>query len=476
MPRIPVDIANGFYESFSPQLADLICNNLRPYVAESPAYSRNSLRSTDGIRSFVDTTFKTSRGAIEVGDVAYFIQDDRFISVDSTGTITDYSTSSGVFVAGSGRVSVANSQTIIWIVVPNGNSYYFTIATGVLTLNLDPGFLGPATSVSFFRSFFFFTTDKIVFNSNLDGITFTPTDFGTAEVDPDIIQTSIVSNGQLYVPGTRTIQVYQVVGGSGFPASTIPEATVERGLAARFAITKADNTFFFMGGGDQQEVAIWRFQGANPIKVSTPAIDHFMQGLDDDEIKAAFALSYQTEGEEFVIFSFANRTFVYQVEASRRMGRHIWHERSTEGTRWRVNTLIRANNQLYVGDERTEKIGIIDPSIFTEYGDVVNREFSTQPFNFDGAPAFAGSYEMVMATGVGNDESPKPVVNHSFSDDGVNFIPTINRSMGEKGDFGHRVAWRRMSRLPRDRVMKFQTHEPVETSFYRLEAEVSAGA
>ena len=136
--------------------------------------------------------------------------------------------------------------------------------------------------------------------------------------------------------------------------------------------------------------------------------------------------------------------------------------------------MVRAYNRIYVGDERTGKIGIVDPSVFTEYGDTVKREFSTQPFNFDGAPAFANSYEMVMATGVGNAASTNPVVNHEFSDNGINFKPMLPRQMGEQGDFDHRVMWRRMGGIPQRRVLRFSTHEPVETTFFVLEVEISA--
>ena len=471
MPRIPVDIANGFYESFSPQYAGLICNNLRPFTTESPSYSQTALLQTDGIDSFISTTYKIARGAIEVFDVSYYVQGNQFISVSALGVVSSYGS-----ISGTGRVSIANSQTYIWIVVPGGDSYHFNIGTATLTLNSDVNFLGPAYSVQFKDSFFFFTTDTIIFNSDLDGITFTPTDYGTAEVDPDTIMTGLELNGQYYALGTRTIQPYQTTGGAGFPLSPIVSATVSRGLSGRFAVTKADNTFFFMGGGDQQAVAIWRFVGNDAVKISTSAIDRYIQALDDDVIQACFAFSYQLDGEEYVIFTFAGRTFVYLVEASKKIGRHIWSERSSSGTRWRVNTIVRAHNKIYVGDERTDKIGILNSETSTEYGDTVFREFTTQPFNFDGAPAFVGSYELVMTAGVGNSSSTNPVVSHSYSSDGINFTPIFTREIGEAGNFSHRVLWRRMGRIERQRVLKFSVNEPCPIAFYRLEAEVAGGS
>ena len=107
-----MDIANGFYESFSRQYADLVCNNLRPYVSESPAYSPTLLRSTDGVREEVDSGFKTSRGAIEAGGIPYFVQKNEFLSLDKAGNVTTYGT-----ISGGGRVVMAASQTKIWLAI-----------------------------------------------------------------------------------------------------------------------------------------------------------------------------------------------------------------------------------------------------------------------------------------------------------------------------------------------------------------------
>lgn len=472
MARVPVDISNGFYESFSTQLANLVCKNLRPFVPDNEAYSQTALRSTDGISSFIDTTYKISRGGIEILDRAFFVQANQLIELNADGTKTDRGT-----ISGTDRVSMAASQTYVWIVVPDGDTYYFELATNTLTLNTDVNFLGTnATKTVVFKdSFFVFNTDTIVFNADLDGISFSPLDYGTAEVNPDTIKALVVNSGQMYAGGTKSIQVYQTRGGNGFPFSTIPSATIEKGFASTFGVVKAGNTFFFVGGGENEAVAIYRFLGNGAEKISTSAIDHYIQSLSDADIQACFAFSYQADGEEYVVFTFGSRTFIYQIKTSQKKGRHIWHERTSSGTRWRVNTLVKAHNRLYVGDNRTDKIGYINPRVFTEYGDTVPRLFTTQPFNFDGAPAFVGSYEMAMATGVGNDATAQPVVSHRFSSNGINFGSYFTRKMGGKGEFNTRVMWRRMGKIEKQRVLEFSTNEPCETTFYRIEAEVEGG-
>jgi hypothetical protein len=454
-------------------MANLGCENLRPFVPDAPAYSKTGLRSTEGILEFKDTLLKTSRGAIEAGGVPYFVQDDTLCSLAEDGTQTNYT---NLAITGTGRVSMDASATYIYIVVPGGNTYYFdyTSTKTIGNAGVDlAGFLGPAYSVVYYLGFWFFNTDTIVFSSDADSeIGFTATSFGTAEVNPDPIQAVTKSNGQFYAIGTETIQPYSGSGGSGFPISTIPTATVNRGMSSRFGFTHADNDFFFIGGGDQQEAAVWRFNGGNPVKISTPAIDHVIQEETNQSIQNTFAWSYMVEGEEYVGISFNTKTFVYQIYASGRIGRPIWHERATGTARWRANTFVRAYNRIFVGDEKTEKIGTIEPDTYTEYGDTVHREFTTQPFSFNSEPYFSSFYEMVMATGVGNGATTNPTLGHSYSDNGVNFTTTINRSMGEQGDFSHRVVYKKMGRVPRQRVMKFFTDEPCETTFYTLAAKV----
>lgn len=465
--RIILDISEGFYESFSPQLANLRCVNLVPFVPESPAYSATGLRSTEGLVQKVDTGLGIGRGSIRSGTTPFFVQGKSLLSITQDGTITNYGA-----ITGTGPVSMAQNGTILWVVVPNGDSFFLVISTGVLTKNVDPNFLGPATSVQFISGFFVFTTDDLFFNANLDGTTFTPTDFGVAEINPDKIVRGLADHNQLYILGTETIQVFKAVGGSGFPFQTIGGAVIERGLSARFGIVRADNTFFFMGGGGNEESAIYRFTGPSVVKISTPAIDSFIQGLSADEIESCVADTWATGGEEFIQFSFSSRTFVYLVSSSAKKGRHIWTEKETNGSQHRGTAVIEAFKEILFLDTLDSKIGVLDPKTFTEYGETKSRLFSTQPFAQDGKVLFANSYEMVMETGVGNDATENPVLNSRYSNNGINFFQTIARSIGGKGEFDTRVVWRRMGRIPRQRVLEFEITEPCSVTFYRIEAEI----
>jgi len=467
MARVPLDISNGFYESFSKPLANQQCVNLYPVVPETPARSQTAIRQTPGIDSFGTVSDLIGRGRDKIGETPFFVIGNSLYETASSGASINRGT-----IAGTGPVSMANDGTLIWIVVPGAQSYHFDTTTNTLTLNTDPNFLGPATSVSFKDGFFVFTTDDIIFNSNLDGTTFTPTDFGTAEIDPDKIFTSLVIHNQLMIPGTEIIEVFQTVGGAGFPFQRVSGAQIDKGLSARFAIVQADNTFFWMGGSNNELPSIYRAQGANSIKVSTPAIDRLIQSHTDAEIQDVTAWAYSQDGEEFIGFKFPATTIVFQVVASSRKGRPIWHERKTVGTTWRINFIQEAFGKLLTVDDQSGEIGRMDSNLFTEFSATPNRQFSTEPFNQDGLPLFASKYELIMETGVGNASSTAPVVNSSFSDNSVNFFQMLPRSIGGIGEFNTRVLWRRMGRIPRQRVLSFQVKEPCKIAFYRIEADL----
>ena len=468
--RMPLDIAGGFYEDYSPQLAALKCINLYPFAVDGPAYSQTGLRAMDGIKVKADTGLGSGRGSIKIGNVPYFVLGTSLISIDFAGNVTNYGS-----ILGTGQVSMAQNGKILWVVVPGIYSYYLNLSTGILITNLDPNFLGPATSVEFKDSFFVFTTDDIIFNSNLDGVTFSPTDQGVAEVNPDKIVRSLVDHNQLYILGVQSIQVFQTITGtSGFPFASIQGAAIEKGLAARFAVARADNTFFWLGsGGGNEKAAMYKLVGNQPGKISTPAIDNYISGLFFADVEACTAQTWQANGETFISFSFPKKTFVYLVSASAALSRHVWVEQESSGSRHRSTNAVEAYSEILCLDTLSGKIGALDKDVYTEYDDVKTREFTTQPFNNGGSTLFANSYEMKMETGVGNADSLNPVISHSFSDNGINFFDTLSRPIGRMGVYDQRVVWRRMGRIPQQRVLKYSITEPCKVVMYRIEAEIN---
>jgi hypothetical protein len=417
-----------------------------------------------------------------MAEVAYFVNGTTLYSVSSAGVVTNIG-----FVSGSGRVSMANNGQYLVIVVPGTTAYAFNNVSGALAEITDVDFRASDTVVFKDGYFVFSASDgSVFFNSALnDPFTYDSLDFGTAEINPDRIVALHVNHNELFVGGLETIELFQNIGGAGFPFQRIPGANIQKGIHAKFSTVEFDNTFLFIGGGLNERSAVWRVAGSSSVqKVSTSAIDNAIQEFTRDEIKQAFAWTYSDGGNFYAGFTFpstriSSKTFVYDATTSSLTGESTWHERQTGSTdnQWRVNSIVSAYGELLVGDSVDGRIGKIDKTAYTEYGDIIYRERASQPFFDQGLPLFESEIALTMETGVGlsSGQGSDPIIRMDYSDDGRTFSSEFQRSYGKVGEYGVVPTWRRQGRIPRHRVIRFKTSEPVKSVIIKLEAMAEQG-
>lgn len=350
MPRTPIPIPFDFYSFGSARnFAAQRCINWIPVAAESAALSSNALWQPLGLTEFVDTGLGPNRGCHVMDGVPYFVQGDSLISLSSTGAVTSHGT-----IPGSKRAYTADNGRYLVIVVDDGSGYVYDNDAGALTKITDPAYR-PASAVVFKDGYFVFSAlaGDVFFNSALnDPFTYNALDFGSAEIDPDKIVSVHVNHNELFVTGEKTIELFQNVGGSGFPFQRIPGANVQKGVHARHTVINFDNTFCFAGGGENELTAIWKIVGSSGVqKISTDAIDNEIQQFTRDEIKDAFAWTYGWRGQFLAGFTFESgraavksRTFVYNATASALSQRSIWFELQTGVTdnRWQGQCIANA--------------------------------------------------------------------------------------------------------------------------------------
>lgn len=485
MPRLELPFADGFYVSQSTPLIDKRVVNCYPVVPQADAQSKRALLRTPGTKEFADLGSGDCRGAIVFNDgFPYFVLGTSLVSSDSSGTLTNHGT-----ITGTGDVSIATNGINIAIQDPNGDSFFFTPTTGVLETNNDVTFLsfGQARTVTFKDGYYIYTTDTIFFVSSVkslnDGKNFNALDFADAEISPDRLVAGHNNHNQLYILGETTIEVYQTIATSGFPFLRIPGAMIQKGCSARHAIVEFDNSFLFIGGDVGEQPAIWKTIGSNAQKISTSSIDQLLQKNTAADIAAARAFTYSQNGNYFAVFTIGNNTFVYDATTSALSGKPEWHERQSDITdgngfkKWRANYGVKAYGKILVGDDRSGKIGELDFNTKTEYGNKVERFFTTRPFSFDGEAIFAHEIELIMQVGVGDATTPDPQIRMDYSDDeGRTFVNEVSKSMGKIGEYKTRVRWSRLGRIPKNRMLRFKMTDPVEYNVYSLfaNAEVTS--
>lgn len=501
MPELP--IATGFYEDASKPIAAQECTNWLPQIPQTNGYSQAQLIQTPGIDEFADTGNFAARGEHEMKSLAYAVNGNQLHRVDANGTTTALGA-----ISGSGAVSIADNGLQMCIVVPGGDAYIYSVSGGLVVIS-DSDFtttLGPSQQVVYKDGYFTHfnnasaaSSQAIFFISNLnDGTNYDALDFGTAEVSPDAITAIHVNRNQLYVGGSETIEPFQNIGGVGFPYQRILGGVVQKGIRAKFSAKDFDNSFMFVGGGENELPAVWRLAGAGATKVSTAAIDNILQGLTESELNDVFATVYSENGSFVYYIHLNSRTFGYDAATQ------LWHERKSKDSfgrlvNWRVNGIMTAYGTTLVTDNQSGKIGRMKNTIYTEYGTSINRAVSTQPFSNQGETLSFSEMEVVCETGTagpvvegisrfdvegfteeGFDYEPfqivtePPKIQREFSDNGgYTFSNQTARSLGRQGDYKIRQVWKREGATNRERVYRFVIDEPIKTSIIKLQANIS---
>ena len=138
----------------------------------------------------------------------------------------------------------------------------------------------------------------------------------------DLLTQLVTINGHLWPLGQKNFEIWYNAGTSPFPFARMPGTTINKGLLARFAYAKIDNTLMWLGADDLGWAVVYRASGALPVRVSTFAIETLINNTYGTDIHLARAHAYQEGGHLFFVLNFPAGTVVYDLTTGQ------WHERS----------------------------------------------------------------------------------------------------------------------------------------------------
>jgi len=473
MPATVLPIANGFYVSDSLPLSAQECTNWYPNIVQGVGLNQETLFGTEGTTQLATTGVldEINRGAHEMAGVPYFVNGTQLYSMSDTFKLTTIGT-----ITGTARVSMADNGTQLMVLVPGGNGYIYNHVTDVFAQITDVDFVanGAPQFVVFIDGYFLVTTDtkKFIVSAINNGLAYNALDFGTAESDPDDIVAPVVFKNQLFISGGETFEAFQNIGGADFPFQRTG-LFLQKGCFSPYSLINAQDTFMWVGGGQNESPAIWGLNGNNTVKISTTAIDSILGRLTETQVAAIYSWVYSTNGAGFIGFSLPSTTLVYDTTSQR------WHERkslisgSLGGSR--IASVVKAYNRILCGDIIDGRIGELDPDVYTEYGNTISRTIATQPFQNTMLPAFFPSLELTVESGVGNAavEDPQIVLERSL--DGKTWTGAIARGLGKVGEYNRRAIWRRNGRAARFEVFRFTLTDAVKPVIIQLTANVIGG-
>lgn len=406
------------------------------------------LRTADGLKSYAQGLGQ-DRGGIWSDRFKKHVRvsGNKLIEVGQFGEVTDIST---VDVPGSNKVRFDNSFNSIAFVANGG---YYRWDTSTLSLIAPPVGAEPLIDMVWIDGYYIFTDGENLWNTTLaDETVFNPNERAGSDFAPDeILGVGRSTDNKLLVFNRYTTERFYNNAGSSFPFARIPTAAIPIGIVGTNAKANiGSGRWVVFGGGKEFSPSFFLLTNAY-TNISTKEIDSIIDEYSDYEL-VNISIEYRdTRDQELVICQLPRHTLVYDVRLSQKLGEHIWYEWRSGENPWRgINGVYDPRNLdndasgwIY-GDSQDERIGKLDPSVCSHYGDQVEFSCVTPLVRSGGV---VSSAEMVSAPG--HSSLVNDVVFVSTTKDGALYGPEVMIPKGEKGDYQHRMIIRRLGDYPR---------------------------
>lgn len=454
------------------------CMNLYPEMdalGTGKEHEVASLVSTPGLTLLCTLPASPVRGAwVSSKGVLYVVGGNKLYSISSAWAHTEL----GSLNTATGPVSMADNGLQL-VVVDGPNGYSLTLADNTFAQITDSNFLG-SSQVTFQDGYFIFIKpdSQQFYCSDLNAITFSALNTGSAEGSPDNLVGQIDYQQSLYLFGTQSCEVFYDSGDTPCPFTRIQGAVIAVGCAAPFSIAKLQSGVFWIGGDDTGQGIVYQMQGYQPTRISTQAIESSIRSVGVTNLSNAKAYTYQQGGHVFYCLNVPglNFTWVYDVSTG------LWHERTFLGKwgfeRHRADCAASAYGVNIVGDYASGNLYSFDALNYTDNGTSIVRMRAAPHFSQSLVRIFHQSFQLDMEAGVGLSglsQGINPQAMLQWSDDGGHTWSNEKwTGIGQIGATKTRVIWRRLG-ASRDRVYRIMISDPVKVTLIGAELGVEQG-
>jgi hypothetical protein len=401
-----------------------------------------------GIKPYLTVGTGSLRGGLLVNRVIYVvagftlysIQNDRITAlgpIPGLGRVFMASDGSNLMVVSGRTASVWNGTTLTLVAGDFPGYQWMTY--------LDGYFIGGPGDRTFYINHTAF--DPTVWNA---------LDFASAESTAGDIITGITDHREIFLFKRDAAEVWYNSGAADFPLSRTASGYLEIGITSRYGAVKADNSVFFAAS----DGTLRRVNGYTPVRISTTAIEQAIAKYAKQE---CITHSWIENGHTMVAFTYIENTFVYDASTQ------LWHERQSYGMdNWRAAFVLRGDNITIVGDSKSNRLGILDANVFSEWDQPLVSSVTAPPIQHpaDQMTLQHAYLELVFEQGVGlnSGQGSDPKVMLQWSDnDGRTWSNELWRSLGARGDFKAAALYSRLGQTSRNqgRVYRYSCSDAV---------------
>jgi len=402
----------------------------------------------------------------------FVVQGNKLFELTSPTSFVERGTVSGKNT----RVSMDNTALELAI-VDGQQGWILNLDTGVFQQITDPSFF-PANTVISTGGFFLFDhvgTNQIFFSNLLDGLSYTSTDFFSAEGSPDKVIGVHRSHGEVWAFGEDTTQVFVNTGGLSNPFTVLQNAFMETGTVSPYTMVQLDDQTYWVGRNEDGAGTVWRASGYTNNRISTHAV---ATALNKTDMASLTAYGYQEEDHFFYVIQTLSHTWTYDATNG------LWTERgrlTDEGLLVPQRPWVHmfAFGKHLVGDQTTGAIYVSDLDVYMNDTEPISRIRRAPYWATRRTRSTHSMVEIDMEVGVGlNDGAASaidPQITLAWSDThGKEWSNVYRESLGKQGEDLQRVRFWRLGQTF-DRVYESVVTAPVKVTMLGayLEARVS---
>ena len=458
-----IPVLAGVYSDSEPDLRVAYPVNLVPVVFPT-GISDSYLRPSEGL-VVKGTGPGIDRGGIEWYDGHYRVMGTKLVRIDIDGTVNILAD-----VGAGDQVSL--DYSFDRLVIASGGRLYYWDGSLTQVTDLDLGVVVDALWVDGY----YMTTDGefIVVTELSDPFSVDPFKYGSSEVDPDPVVALKKIRNEVYAINRHSIEVFNNVGGVGFPFQRVDGGQIPKGAVGTHACCVYIDSIAFVGSARNEQPGIYLGANAQTVKISTREIDILLAQYTEAQLSKIVTEARTDKDQNLLYVHLPDRTLVYDGSGSKALQQQVWYvlTSSLSGfSQYRARNFVWVYNQMWCADPTSKAVGYVDDSISTHWGDQVGWECTTQITYNGGNGALFHELELVALTGqvaMGSD----PVISTSYSLDGITYSDPQSISAGTAGERQKRLVWRRQGRMRNWRTQRFTGTSDAHIAIMRLEAAI----
>jgi hypothetical protein len=339
--------------------------------------------------------------------------------------------------------------------------------------------------------------------------------FGSKFTSPDNLVSLIANNGQLFLLGEKSSEVWNDQGTTPVAYQRIPGSSTQQGIIAPFSVARVGNSFAYVSQNIRGLNQIVLMNGYVPQRISTHAVENTLL---DQYTADAVAYTYQLEGHEVYVVSFPSIDITWAYDFTTQLWhKWLWVDTYDKYHRHRSNCAAVFQDLVVVGDWENGNLYQLDQNNYTDnntsirrlrraphittdlqrqYFDELQLQFQPgvgiQGFSRD-RNIYLGSPYYISANGsliigyqdvdvLGNAGqiqvtdvlyNPKAMLRWS-NDGGSTWSKEYWQNIGQQGKYKNRAIWRRLG-MSRDRIFEVVVSDPVKAVIVSANLKASSG-